>query len=386
MISLTKLLGAGSYFDVQAESARRGYGPVVVWKPTRTCNLECVPCLAGGEPRRFAGELSTEEAERMIEDLAGFNVPALILAGGEPLTRPDILGLIDFATSLGLRTTLSTNGTLLDSRSARHIASTGMTDVHISLAGGEERHDRMRGRSGAFRDALRGLHLCREARIPYVVHFTVTRLNIGELGEIFRIVEEENIARLCIDHLVYAGGDAYLSAIDLGSAERRAMLTRLIEQVDTWEEQGREVDVMTDGNDADGLFVYLRLVNRNEPRAVEALRLLKRDGGNRSGMGLAAIDSFGFVYPDAATTNHSLGSIRERQFSWIWRDTRIELLRRLRDRRKYYTGRCASCTWAELCGGNCRARAEAATGDYWASDPACYLRDCEVVEGDAPVG
>src|SRR5687768_16523883 len=124
MISVTKLLGGDSYFGdrlrydthsaAQLTGARPGMGPVVVWNATKTCNLECKHCYADAETRRFVGELTTEEAQRMIEDLAAMNIPALLISGGEPLVRPDILDLADYASSLGIRVTFSTNGTLID--------------------------------------------------------------------------------------------------------------------------------------------------------------------------------------------------------------------------------------------------------------------------------
>ena len=97
-----------------------------------------------------------------------------------------------------------------------------MTYVGISIDGGEDRHDRFRGREGAFNDAIRGIRNCREAGIRVGIRFTVTQDNLGELGEIFRLVEQEGIGRLCIYHLVYAGRGAYLAGIDLSVDEKRA--------------------------------------------------------------------------------------------------------------------------------------------------------------------
>src|SRR6185295_7786238 len=128
MISVTKLLGGASYFgdrlryDQQSASqksgTRPGWGPVVVWNATKTCNLECIHCYADAETRRFRGELTTAEAETMIRDLAGIRVPALLISGGEPLVRPDVLDLAELAMSLGVRVTFSTNGTLIDAKKA----------------------------------------------------------------------------------------------------------------------------------------------------------------------------------------------------------------------------------------------------------------------------
>ena len=388
MISVTKLLGGASYFGdrlrydqhsaTQRTGARPGAGPVVVWNATKTCNLECVHCYADAETKRFAGELSTEEAQRMIEDLASFNVPALLISGGEPLVRPDVLDLAEFATALGVRVTFSTNGTLIDEKKAERIAKIGVTYVGISIDGREERHDHFRGRNGAFRDAIRGIRNCRKAGIRVGIRFTVTQDNLPELGDVFRIVEQEDIGRLCLYHLVYAGRGSYLSGIDLTTPQKRDMMVKLMEQVDSWNERDREIEVMTVDNHADAPFIYLRLKERNPSRAENTLALMRNNGGNRSGVAIGAIDSFGFVHPDQFTQHHTVGSIRERPFSEIWRDTRIELLEDLRNRKALLKGRCARCRWLSVCNGNFRARAEAATGDYFDSDPGCYLFDSEI--------
>ena len=249
MISVTKLLGGASYFGdrlrydqqsaAQTTGARPGFGPVVVWNATKTCNLECVHCYADAEIKRFAGELTTEEAQRMIEDLASMNIPALLISGGEPLVRPDILDLAEYASALGVRVTFSTNGTLIDEKKAERLAKIGVTYVGISIDGGEARHDRFRGKVGAFQGAIRGIRNCRAAGIRVGVRFTVTQENLGELEEIFRVVERENIGRLCLYHLVYAGRGSYLAGIDLSVDEKRNMMNRLVEQVDRWNAEER---------------------------------------------------------------------------------------------------------------------------------------------------
>jgi Fe-coproporphyrin III synthase len=388
MISVTKLLGGASYFGDclryhddsarQTTGARPDSGPVVVWNATKTCNLECVHCYADAEIRKFTGELSTAEAEAMIRDLASMNVPALLISGGEPFVRPDIFDLAELAMSLGVRVTFSTNGTLIDAKRAARIARIGVAYVGISIDGGEERHDRFRGRDGAFRDALRGIRHCRDAGIRVGIRFTVTKENVGEIDDIFELVEEEGIGRLCLDHLVYSGRGAYLAGIDLEVPQKRALMSRLIERVERWNREERAVEVMTVDNHADAPFIYLRLRDRDEDRAERALTLMRGNGGNRSGIAIGCIDSFGLVHPDQFTSHHTLGSIRERPFSEIWRDERIDLLRGLRTRKTLLQGRCATCKWLPMCNGNFRARAEAATGDYWQSDPGCYLLDAEI--------
>jgi radical SAM protein with 4Fe4S-binding SPASM domain len=391
MISVTKLLGGSSYFGdrlryhdqsaQQRTGARPGGGPVVVWNATKTCNLECIHCYADAETKRFPNELTTTEASMMIEDLAALKVPALLISGGEPLVRPDIFDLAEYATTLGVRVTFSTNGTLIDAQKAQRIADIGVTYVGISIDGDEKRHDRMRGRDGAYRDAIRGIRNCRDAGIRVGVRFTVTQDNVNEFDSVFRVVEDEGIGRLCLYHLVYSGRGSYLSGIDLEPAQKRVLMNKLLNQVEQWNVEGRQIEVMTVDNHADAPFIYYWLLDRDPIRADDALSLMRNNGGNRSGIAIAAIDSFGMVHPDQFTSTHSIGSIRERPFSAIWNDSRIQLLEGLRNRKPLLKGRCATCQWLSVCNGNFRARAEAATGDYWESDPGCYLLDSEVASG-----
>lgn len=317
----------------------------------------------------------------MIEDLATLKVPTLVISGGEPLMRPEILDLAQYATALGMGVTLSTNGTLIDEQRARRIADAGVTCVEISIDGGKARHNRLSGRDGAYRDALRGIRNCRDAGIRVGVRFTVTQDNVDEIDSVFRLVENEGVGLLGLYHLAYSGRSSYLAGIDLKAAQKRALMNKLLEQVGGWTAQGFEIDVMTADNDADAPYIYYWLLDRDRRRADDALSLMRDNCGNCSGIAIAAIDSFGLVHPDQFTTTHSLGSIRERPFSTIWNDSRVELLAQLRDRKPLLKGRCATCQWLSVCNGNARARAEAATGSYWDSDPGCYLLDSEMVSG-----
>lgn len=388
MLSVTKLLGGPSFYgdrlryDKTSGQARTGTtvgtGPVVVWNATKTCNLECVHCYANAEKSKFSGELTTDEAIALIDDLASFNVPALLMSGGEPLVRKDILDLAEYATSKGVRVTFSTNGTLIDEKVAARLAKIGVTYVGISIDGAEEDHDRFRVRKGAYREAVRGIRNCRAAGIRVGVRFTVTSENAKDIDSVFALVEKEDIGRLCIYHLVYSGRGSYLAGIDLGGEGKRVFMNKLLSQVDKWNGEKREVEVMTVDNHADGPFTYLWLLEKGDPRAQGALDLISNNGGNRSGMAIAAIDSFGLVHPDQFTQTHTLGSIRERKFSEIWSDVRVGLLDGLRNRKEKLKGRCATCRWIDVCNGNFRARAEAATGDYWEADPACYLTEQEI--------
>ncbi|MGZ8867910.1 MAG: radical SAM protein [Thermoanaerobaculia bacterium] len=395
MISVTKLLGGPAFFgdklrydsssSQQKHGTSTGVGPVVVWNSTKTCNLECIHCYASAKKKAFPGEMTTEEARAMIDDLASFNVPALLMSGGEPLVRPDILDLAEYAKTKGIRVTFSTNGILITEEKAKRMADIGVTYAGISIDGAEPRHDHMRGKAGAFKETLKGIRNCRKYGIRVGLRFTATSENIGDIDAIFKLVEEEGIGRLCIYHLVYSGRGAYLSGIDVPNEEKRVFMDKLIRQTDKWNKEGREIEVMTVDNHADGPFIYMWLLENDPERAPMAYDLVMKNGGNRTGVAIGAIDSFGFVHPDQFTQHHVVGNIRERKFSEIWTDPHVALLAGLRDRKEKLRGRCSTCKWLSCCNGNFRARAEGAFSDYWASDPACYLTDAEIANELAEV-
>jgi Fe-coproporphyrin III synthase len=160
--------------------------------------------------------------------------------------------------------------------------------------------------------------------------------------------------------------------------QKREFMDKLILQTDKWNRDKRDIEVMTVDNHADGPFIYLWLLENDPARAPYAYDLVMRNGGNRTGVAIGAIDSFGFVHPDQFTQHHVVGNIRERKFSEIWTDPHVALLAGLRERKEKLRGRCATCKWLSCCNGNFRARAEGAFSDYWESDPACYLTDAEI--------
>jgi len=352
--------------------------PVVVWNVTRRCNLHCVHCYAAATDRAYEGELTTEEGLRVIDDLADFGVPVVLFSGGEPLTRPDLFTLSRYARDRGLRAVLSTNGTLITPEVAREVQAQGFSYAGISLDGLSDIHDKFRGKRGAFDDALAGIRACREAGVRVGVRFTITRRNQHHLPDILRLLEEEDVPRFCMYHLAYSGRGKKIAAAALDSAETRAALDLLCDQVLDWHRRGIEKEVLTVDNHADAAYLYLRIKREQPERAEEVLRLLRWNGGNSSGTGVGCIDYLGEVHPDQFSWHMSLGNVRDRPFSTIWRDVSNPLLAGLRQRRDLINGRCASCGFFDICNGNLRVRAEAATGDLWGSDPACYLSDEEI--------
>ena len=388
MISVTKLLydteHFGDYLRYYKETrgsehgTTNGAGPVVVWNTTRTCNLNCLHCYMDSDAYKYQGELTRQEAKRMIDDLAEFRVPVLLLSGGEPLIRPDIFELAAYAVSKGIRSTLSTNGTLITSQIAQRIKDIGVGYVGISLDGLREVNDFFRGKDGAFQSAMEGIQNCVAVGQRVGLRFTINRHNFEELDNIFDFIEEKNIDRVCFYHLVYSGRGSKMVDGDLTMVESRQTMETIIRRTIDFKERGLKKEILTVDNHCDGVYLYIRALKENPKRAEIIKALLSLNGGNRSGIAFAQIDPLGFVHPDQFTQHITFGNVQERKFSEIWTDLTHPLLKGLRDRKPLLKGRCSKCQYLSLCNGNFRTRAEAVTGDLWESDPACYLTDEEI--------
>jgi len=294
------------------------------------------------------------------------------------MLRPDLYDLIAHAVGRGMRAVLSTNGTLIDAEAVARLRDAGLAYVGVSLDGLGEANDRFRGVPGAFDRALAGIRRCRDAGVKVGLRFTITRRNVGEVDGIFDLVRDERIGRVCFYHLVYAGRGTSLMAEDLDAAETRRLVDRIIDRTADLHADGHGPEVLTVDNHADGPYLYLRMRREGHPLADQALQLLRMNQGNQSGRGIGCVSWDGSVHPDQFWRHAVLGNVRERPFSDIWTDTSNPLLVKLKDKRPHVTGRCAACRWLAVCGGNFRVRAEAATGDLWAPDPACYLTDEEI--------
>jgi radical SAM protein with 4Fe4S-binding SPASM domain len=404
MINLTKLWTGAAQ---PADGLRYGHGaggnaaeargrrPIVVWNITRTCNLRCVHCYSDSNAMQYPGELDWAQMENVVEDLAAYQIPSLLLSGGEPLIHPRFFDLVDKASAAGLKLTISTNGTLITPEKAARLKAANVAYVGISLDGIGKIHDEFRRKEGAFDGAVRGFKNCHDVGQKTGLRLTLTRHNVENIERILDFIEDHEIQRVCFYHLVPAGRGSGLQVLD-GDAARGAIDT-LISRVETWHRQGVEREVLTVTQPADGAYLLVRMENESHPNLAEARRLLSWNGGgaNSSGRGIANIDTLGNVHPDQFWQDVELGNVKQTPFSQIWEGGHgpsaqmLESIRSIgllsqQERQMRMSGPCADCKWFPICGGGFRTRAAFCNGgDLWGSDPGCYLRDEERHESAA---
>jgi Fe-coproporphyrin III synthase len=369
--------------------AARARKPITVWNITRTCNLRCVHCYSDSNAMQYPGELNWGEMQDVLEDLAAYEVPSLLLSGGEPMIHPRFFDLVQMASSAGLKLTISTNGTLITPEKAALLKAANVAYVGISLDGIGKIHDEFRRKEGAFDAAVRGFRNCHEVKQKTGLRLTLTRHNVENIDRILDFIEDQEIQRVCFYHLVPAGRGSELQVLDAAAA--RGAIDTLISRVETWHQQGIERELLTVTQPADGAYLLVRMENENHPNLEEARRLLSWNGGgaNSSGRGIANIDTQGNVHPDQFWQDVTLGNVKRMPFSEIWEGNNpdsSDMLASIRsigllnqeERQARMTGPCADCKWFSICGGGFRTRAAFCNdGNLWGSDPGCYLQDAE---------
>ena len=371
MIHLSKLLCGGAFSGDAARFPARPPTsvPVVVWHMTRACNLACRHCYAGADAG--AGEeMGRDEAFALLRHFAGLKPHAVLFSGGEPLAHPDFFDYLERAVELGLRVSLSTNGTMIDAETARRLARGRVGYVGVSVDGPRDVHDDFRRCGGAFDRATAGVRHLRDAGCRVGLRFTMARPLLPYLREVMELAENTGVQRICFYHFIPTGSGAEETSMCPEREEMRGALRRIFAWVNGGGGAGRPPEeVLTVGNFADGLYLYLLLKENGDARAEGVLRLLRRGGGGRSGRGIASVRWDGALFADQFSWDRPLG-----RWSDLGGAGAGEAAPRV-------SGRCGRCAWADLCRGNMRARARALTGDDLGEDPGCVLMEDEVAAG-----
>ena len=322
---------------------------IVSWNVTNACNMFCDHCY------REAGckaedELSTEEAKTLLEQIARAGFKIMIFSGGEPLIRPDILELVSYATSLGLRSVFGTNGTLITLEMAQKLKDAGAMGMGISLDSmDKKKHNEFRKFDGAWEGAVQGMRNCRAVGLPFQIHTTVMDWNNHELEAITDFAVAEGAVAHHFFFLVPTGRAKTIEAESLRAEQYEETLTRIMKKQ-------TEVDI-----------------ELKPTCAPQFMRIAAQMGvktrfrrGCLAGTAYCIISPRGKVQP-CAYLNMELGDVRETPFDEIWKNN--EVLNTLRTLE--YKGGCGECEFKRACGG-CRARAAYYhEGDYMAEEPWC---------------
>lgn len=338
-----------------------GYPNHPVWEITTACNLRCRHCHASGG-RRSPDELTTSEGKCLLLELAGIDAFRMIVfTGGEPLVRPDIFELAEYASRLGLVPVIATNATLIDRQVARDLRRAGVACLAISLdAADPVLHNFIRNREDAFALAVRGIEACRAAGMALQINITAMADNREQIPAVYQLADRYRAEVVLTYQLVPVGRGAEIGERELNRQANRTLMETIARH------QRRAYPVI---EPVAGPQYWPYLVEKKGNGLARKLAPLAFKGCV-AGTGLCYIKPDGDVWA-CPFLPVKAGNVREQPMAAIWKDA--PLFRELREREKTLKGQCGSCSYNRICGG-CRGRAYAHSGDYLAEDPSCFLR------------
>jgi radical SAM protein with 4Fe4S-binding SPASM domain len=352
---------------------------MLFWETTIRCNLACAHCRRLESNEAGDADLSTVQAEALIEQLADLGrrqpqMPVLVFSGGEPLCRGDLFDLVGRARRQGILVALATNGTLIDSDKAQRIRDSGIARVSVSLDGATpEMHDRMRQIPGAFDQAIEGIRQLREHSVPFQINVTLTKQNAPQLQQVYELARTLGTVALHIFMLVPVGCGQVLAATDMLSPSE---YERMLRHIHALENAGSLPIKVTCGPHYERIKRQLQ----NESTATNPQSAIRnpQSKGCLAGLGVLFVSHRGDVYPCGYLPVHC-GNILRTTLAQIWDQNKD--LARLRDT-SVLEGKCGLCGYKQLCGG-CRARAFGMTGNYMAEEPFCAYIPPDAKEAQA---
>lgn len=339
---------------------------IIYWELTNACGLACRHCRATAMPEPAAGELTTEQAIAVLDDILGFSadgepLPHLVMTGGDPLKRPDLAELVAAATARGIGVSLAPAVTpLLTREKILWMKEIGIQAISLSLdASNAEYHDGIRMVPGTFDATLTALDHAAEAGLPVQVNTLVTATTAPDLPAVYEVLSQHTLMQWSLFFLISIGRGSELVELSPGDAEHWLLWAARI---------NREAPFRVKTTEA---MHYRRLITTpmlraGKSRAEIEAGPMSRGFGIRDGNGIVFISNLGDVCPSGFLPIE-IGNVKDTSLVTLYRDN--ELMRSLREPSSF-VGRCGVCEFNTWCGGS-RARAYAWTGDPLETDPLC---------------
>lgn len=341
---------------------------LIAWEVTRSCNLQCRHCRAGAQNTSYASEFSTEECRRVLENVASFCKPIIILTGGEPMLREDIFEIARFGTGLGLRMVMAPCGNLINPERVRQMREAGIARISLSIDGASAAsHDAFRGVEGAFQSVLDAAKTARENGLDFQINTTIYRGNLRELSDILDLAVRLGAVAFHPFLLVPTGRASNMRGQEISPREYEKVMEWVCEMQD-------RTPILFKPTCAPHYHRILRQKGKepkSHPGGGHPGGLHGLSKGCMGGQAFAFISHVGKVQI-CGFLEEEAGDLRRGDYDFqdIWRNS--ELFRQVRDV-DGYGGKCGYCEYRRVCGG-CRARAFAMSGDFLAEEPFCVYQ------------
>ena len=337
---------------------------LIAWELTRSCNLNCRHCRAAARFGPYENEFKTDEIYKVLENVASFCKPIIIMTGGEPMLRDDVFDIARYGTDLGLRMVMAPCGQMVTTETAQQMIDSGIKRISLSIDGATaESHDDFRRVPGAFDAVIQAAKNARAAGLDFQVNTTITKMNIDELEDILNLAIDLGAVAHHPFLLVPTGRGKELADQELPPEEYERVLNWIYEKRET-------LPIQFKPTCAPHYYRILRQREREKGRKVTP----QTHGLDAMSKGCMGGQSFAFISHTGQLQicgflEEKCGDLRENDYDFkkIWDTSEVFLA--MRDHDEYH-GRCGFCEYRKVCGG-CRARSFAMTGDYLGEEPFC---------------
>jgi radical SAM protein with 4Fe4S-binding SPASM domain len=281
--------------------------------------------------------------------------------GGEPLLRTDIFDIISYSKKLGLYTSISTNGILLNDSFTKRLKEANIDHVCISLDGVKpESHDHIRNKKGVYEKAIKGIKNCVKTGINTQISTVIMKSNLKELEDTHDLLESLNVNGWYIYDFIPAGRGEEIKEEILNPKQREQLFTQLQNIAVSSKISLRPYPYSITINSACGTDTYFY---KKYGKLTELFK------GCLTARWVCHVSSNGDLHP-CHLLPFKLGNLKQENFEDIWFNDSNPVLKELRDK-KLLKGNCGACKYRDVCGG-CRARAYWQTGNYLEGDN-CWI-------------
>lgn len=325
---------------------------------TERCNLACAHCYLDAKVLKEGAvdELGTADVKRVLGEIADVGPEAMVvLTGGEPMLRRDLPEIARHASGLGLMVVVGTNGMLLRPDRIKELQAAGVSGVGISVDSLiPQTHDDFRGKNGAWIKTMQGIDACKDAGMPFQIHFSATDETADEIDDMVAFARAAGAMVLNVFFMICTGRGEKYSGI---SPEKYDHVLRQVAKAAKAEKR-----LMVRAKCAPH---FKRVAMEMDPNWPITAAHGYDAGGCIAATRYARVTPTGDVTPCPYMEN-SAGSLKEQTFGEIWHNAPV--LAALRAPK--LEGRCGACEFQKLCGG-CRARPLAMDGNMMGEDTLC---------------
>lgn len=336
----------------------------MAWEITSICNLKCVHCRSSSDLHSSEGKFTLDKCYKLMDDIAEFASPVIVLSGGEPLLRKDLFDIAKYGTTKGFRMCMATNGVLVNDEICEKIKESGIKIVSLSLDGStREIHDDFRGQAGAFDGVMNAVSLFKKHGIQFIINSSFTKRNQQDIENVYRLAKS-------------LGATAWYMFLIVPTGRGEEIMNELVSKEDyekilNWhyEMERDENEILVRPTCAPQYYRIWHERSKAEGRDTDRRSLTFSTGGGKgciAGQSICFVNSEGDVYP-CSYFPFPAGNVFNEKFKDIWENSKL-----FADLRNFkaYEGKCGVCKYLGVCGG-CRARAYAVDGSYMKEEPFC---------------